>query len=371
MDTPDPFGGSGVRQEMPASPSEPLVILTPSGLYVPSAGVHIDPWGPSDRAVITHGHADHARGTASHMLSAPSSVEILRTRLGASASVEALPFGRRLRVGKATISLHPAGHILGSAQVRVEHRGEVWVVTGDCKRRADPSAEPFEVVRCHTLVSECTFGLPIYRWPDPEEVIREVISWWRSCAEEGRVALLGAYALGKAQRILAHLARLAGNDHNALPGPILVHGAVERLLPAYRAQGVDLPAVARVTPERVREAAGRALVLAPPGAAATPWARKLEPLSLGVASGWMQIRGTRRRRGADRGFVLSDHLDWADLLATVSESGAQRVGLTHGATGPAVRFFQERGLDAWSLPTRFEGEAEGGVEDRADEEVPT
>lgn len=352
---------------MPSSPptgsrSPDLVTLTPSGLWVPDAGVHIDPWGPSGRAVVTHGHADHARGTARRILAAPSSLGILRTRLGEGPRLEALAFGERRQVGGAVLSLHPAGHILGSAQLRIEARGEVWVVTGDCKRQPDPAAEPFEVVPCDVLICECTFGLPVYRWPDPEVVIDEVLAWWAACAREGRTALLGAYALGKAQRVLAHLAQRACEGAAPFPGPILVHGAVDRLLPAYREAGIPLPPVARATREAIRGAEGRALVVAPPSTAGTPWARALEPFSLGVASGWMRIRGTRRRRGADRGFVLSDHLDWPDLLRTVEETGARRLALTHGATGPAVRYFQEQGIDAWTLPTRFEGEtgSDGG-----------
>jgi len=344
--------------------ASPVVTLSASGLHVPSADLHIDPWGPSDRAIITHGHSDHARGTARQVLTAESGVGILQVRLGAGASVQGVAFGERIRVGDATISLHPAGHILGSAQVRIESGGEVWVVTGDCKRQPDPAAEAFEVVRCHTLISECTFGLPVYRWPDPASVMEEVMTWWEESAAEGRNVLLGAYALGKAQRVLAHLARIGdrAGAGGGFPGPILVHGAVERLLPPYVAEGIRLPPVAKATPEAVKAAAGTALVVAPPSAAGTPWARKLDPFSLGVASGWMKLRGTRRRRGADRGFVLSDHLDWPDLLATVSDTGAERVGLTHGTTGPAVRYLQEQGLDAWSLPTRFEGEAEDADE---------
>jgi putative mRNA 3-end processing factor len=338
----------------------PVVRLTPAGLYVPAADLFIDPWGPAARAVITHGHADHARGTARAMLTAPTGVPILRTRLGMRPAIEALPWGERRPIGDAILSLHPAGHILGSAQVRIEVDGEVWVVTGDCKTQPDPSSEPFEPVACHTLISECTFGLPVYRWPDPSEVIDDILDWWRECATRGVTALLGVYALGKAQRILAHLA--THPEAEALPGPILVHGAVDGLLPAYREATIPLPPTERALQESVRAAQGTALVLAPPSTAGKPWARKLEPLSLGVASGWMQVRGTRRRRGADRGFVLSDHLDWPALLAVVAESGASQVGLTHGATGAAARFLrEERGLDTFEIPTYFSGEegAEG------------
>lgn len=331
----------------------PVVRLTPSGLYIPAADLFIDPWGPAPRAVITHGHADHARGTASAMLAAQTSVPILHTRLGKDAAVEGLAYGEQRRIGDAILSLHPAGHILGSAQVRIEVDGEVWVVTGDCKTQTDPSCENFEAVRCHTLISECTFGLPVYRWPDPEYVMDEIMDWWAECAAQQTTALLGVYALGKAQRILAHLER----RQDAFPGPILVHGAVDGLLPAYQKAGILLPHTERALQDAVRAAGGTALVLAPPSTAGTPWARKLEPLSLGIASGWMQIRGTRRRRGADRGFVLSDHLDWAALLSVVEASGASTVGLTHGATGAAARFLQEvRGLDTFEIPTFYSGE---------------
>jgi putative mRNA 3-end processing factor len=333
----------------------PLLTLTDAGLYIPEAGVHIDPWRPVDRAVITHGHADHARPGSRHLLTARSGVGILRKRLGEKPAIEGIPFGEVRTIGGARISLHPAGHILGSAQVRVEVGGEVAVVTGDYKRQPDPTAEPFEPVRCHTLVSECTFGLPIYRWPDPTEVFREIVAWWRESAAAGRTALLLGYALGKAQRLLAGVAA-EGEAAGPLPGPLLVHGAVAELLPAYRAEGIALPEVDRVTEVTARLHRGHALVVAPPSAQETPWVRKLGPVSVGFASGWMRVRGMRRRRGG-RGFVLSDHVDWEGLLQTVRETGAERVGLTHGTTEPAVRWLREAGWDAFSLSTRFQGEA--------------
>lgn len=331
----------------------PIVTLTDAGLYLPAADLHIDPWKGVDRALVTHGHADHARRGSHHYLAAAPGVGILRKRLGADASIQRLPFGEPLRMGGARVSLHPAGHILGSAQVRVEVRGEVWVITGDYKRHPDPTAEPFETVPCHTLISECTFGLPVYRWPDPEEVLDEVVAWWRESAARGRTALLLAYALGKAQRLLAGIgARVAAGE---APGPLLVHGAVDELLPPYREAGVPLPEVTRVTPQTARAGRGRALVVAPPSALGTPWVRKLGPVSTAFASGWMRIRGMRRRRAGDRGFILSDHVDWDGLLTTVRETGAERVGLTHGTTGVAVRYLREEGWDAFDLPTRFRG----------------
>ncbi len=332
-----------------------MVIRTDAGLYVPEADLYIDPLRPVHRAVVTHGHADHARRGSEHYLAAASGVGILRKRLGDEARIEAIAFGERRRLGGATLSLHPAGHILGSAQVRIEVGGEVWLVTGDYKRTPDASAEPFESLRCHTLISECTFGLPVYRWPEPDGVFREIERWWVENAAEGRTTLLCGYSLGKAQRLLAGL--LPFMEGGGAPGTILVHGAVDELLPAYRAEGIAFPPTERVSVETAREHRGAALVVAPPSAAGTAWVRKLGPVSVGFASGWMRIRGRRRRRSGDRGFVLSDHVDWDGLMATIDESGAERVGLTHGQTGTAMRYLtEERGLDTFAIATR-EGDA--------------
>lgn len=333
-----------------------VVQITDRGLFVPAANLHIDPWGPVERAVITHAHADHARGGSGGYLTSRSGEGVLRARIGSGAPVETLPWGEVRQVGSARLSLHPAGHILGSAQVRVEVAGEVWVVSGDYKLEPDPTCRPFEPVPCHTFISECTFGLPIYRWPHPDGVFSEISRWWSENAEEGRTSILFGYSLGKAQRLLAGLEYQRRNEAREHPGPILVHGAVHRLLPPYREAGVDLPTIDRANGESVRAARGRALVVAPPSAGGTPWIRKFTPYSTAFASGWMRIRGTRRRRGGDRGFVLSDHVDWPGLLAAIAATGAERVGLTHGTTGPAVRFLREAGWDAWSLPTRFQGE---------------
>lgn len=258
-----------------------------------------------------------------------------------------------------SVSLHPAGHIRGSAQVRVEHKGEVWVVSGDFKLQRDPTAEPFEPVRCHTFISECTFGLPVYRWPDPGQVAAEIMQWWTENQAQGRTSVLFAYSLGKAQRALALL------DPGA--GPLLAHGAIRRMTDLYREDGVSLPPLGAAHRDTVRGAEGRALVLAPPSAASGSWLRSLGATSTAFASGWMRIRGTRRRRAADRGFVLSDHADWEGLLQAIEATGADRVDLTHGTTGPMTRYLQERGLDARALSTPFQGE--GGAE-AADEGEP-
>lgn len=325
-----------------------MLTVTQSGLYCPAGGFHIDPWRAVDRALITHAHSDHARPGCRAYLCPREGVGVLRTRLGERASISGLPTGERLRLGDVTVSFHPAGHILGSVQIRVEHQGDVWVAAGDYKLHPDPTCAAFEPVPCHTFITESTFGLPVYRWPAPAAVMDEVADWWRSEADQGRVAVLFAYSLGKAQRLLA------GLDPDC--GPIFVHDAIRALLPAYMEAGVLLPPVRRFTPDAVRASGGRAIVLAPPAADASAWLENLGDPSTAVASGWMALRGPRRRRGVDRGFVLSDHADWTGLVTAIRATGATRVLVTHGATTPLVRWLNENGWHAETLATRFVGE---------------
>ncbi|HEX7184083.1 MAG TPA: ligase-associated DNA damage response exonuclease [Thermoanaerobaculia bacterium] len=333
----------------PASGKPPLLRVDDCGLFCEAGGFHIDPWKPVPRAVISHGHGDHARwGSAAYLGAAPS-VPILRRRLGEEARIEGVPFGERVRIGEATVSFHPAGHILGSAQVRVERNGEVWVFSGDYKRLPDPSCEPFETVPCHTFITEATFALPIYRWGDPAAVAREVFAWWEENREAGRASVLFCYALGKAQRILSALARLTDR-------PVWVHGTIEPLNECYRAAGVEMLPTRRVA-ETVRgQSFAGELILAPPSAGGSTWMRRFGGAGTGFASGWMRVRGTRRRRGFDRGFEISDHADWPDLLRTIEETGASRVLTTHGFADSLARYLRERGLEAEILSTPFEGE---------------
>ena len=267
------------------------------------------------------------------------------------AAIDAIGYGEPRELEGVRVSLHPAGHLLGSAQVRVEHRGETWVVSGDYKTRTDPTCAAFEPVPCDVFISECTFGLPIYRWRDDRAIFDEVDTWWRGNIERQRTSVLFAYALGKAQRVLAGV--------DASIGPILVHGAVDRFMPVYRAAGIELPPTRHADATSARETRGRALVVAPPSAAGSTWIRKFGPVSTAFASGWMQIRGPRRRRGFDRGFAISDHVDWPGLLDAIDATGASRIGLTHGYTAPVARWLDERGRDAFVVPTRFEGEDAG------------
>jgi putative mRNA 3-end processing factor len=242
---------------------------------------------------------------------------VFRTRLGPEAVLETLPYGRKVKIKEVQVSLYPAGHVLGSAQVRVEHRGEVWVVSGDYKTASDPTCAPFEPVRCHSFITEATFALPIYRWPAPEIIMAEVNRWWRANQAAGKGSLLLSYTLGKAQRLLAGL--------DPVIGPIYTHGAVERLNQDYRESGVELPPTRYVSEAPPGTDWSKALIVAPPYVHASPWLRRFGPLSTGFASGWMRIRGTRRRRAVDRGFVLSDHADWPGLIETIKATGAEQV----------------------------------------------
>jgi len=325
-----------------------LVESTQRGLYCAAGDFHIDPWEPVERAVITHAHSDHARpGSAKYLCAAPG-LAVLRARLGAAAGIEALPYGEAIAMNGVRVSLHPAGHVLGSAQVRIESRGEVWVVSGDYKLQPDPTCAPFEPLRCETFVTESTFGLPIYRWSEPARVVDAMNAWWRANAEAGRASVLFAYAFGKAQRILASI--------DAAIGPILVHGAVDALDRAYREAGVALPDT-KVAIELEKGCdVSRALVLAPPSARATPWLKRFGDYSDAYASGWMAIRGRRQRLAVDQGFVLSDHADWAGLNRAIEATGASRIFATHGYALPLVQWLRERGLEAAAMETRFEGE---------------
>lgn len=323
----------------------PLITLSDDGLYCPAGDFHIDPWRPVARAVVTHAHADHACSGHQAVLASREGEAVTRLRIGAAPRLDTLGWGERLRIGQATLSLHPAGHILGSAQVRVEVAGEVWVVSGDYKVEADPTCTAFEAVRAHTFITESTFGLPVFRWPTQQQVMAELRAWWHANQAAGRASVLFVYALGKAQRVMAGL---AGEG-----GPILIHGALSALTAAYRAAGVVLPDVSEVAGLAPGFPWHQALVLAPPSAQGTPWLRRFGEYSDGFASGWMLVRGHRRRRAVDRGFVLSDHADWPGLLQAIATTEAQQVLVTHGQVPVLVRWLREQGRDASPLATRF------------------
>jgi putative mRNA 3-end processing factor len=340
---------------------EDLLTLTAAGLYCPRGDFYVDPWRRVPRAVITHAHADHARAGCDRYLCAAPGLPVLRARLGGGSSVDAVRYGETRSFNGVEVSLHPAGHVLGSAQVRVAHGGVTWVVTGDYKLEADPTCAAFEPVACDVFVTESTFGLPVYRWREPEAVAADIDAWWRGNRDAGRTSVLLAYSLGKAQRLAASV------DPGI--GPIIGHGAVMKMVEAYRAAGVRLPAIDRVPPRTRRMGNGRALVIAPPSVAGSRWLQLFGETSVAMASGWMTIRGVRRRRGFDRGFPVSDHADFPGLLAAVAASGARRVLVTHGFTDAFARLLRERGLDAAELATQFQGEAlpdAAGPDDEAD-----
>ncbi len=311
---------------------------TPYGLYCPPGDFYIDPRRPVARAVITHAHADHARSGSRAYLCAREGRAILQARLGANARIETLSYGEVVHRNGVALSLHPAGHIRGSAQVKIVHRGHISVISGDYKTAPDPTCTPLEPQRCHTFISESTFGLPIFKWPSVEAVMAAINAWWRENRDQGRTSILFAYALGKAQRLLAGL--------DASIGPILTHGAVERINRIYRREGVRLAESRYIDDLEDREMRRKALVIAPPSADNPLWMRRFPHRSRAFASGWMRIRGNRRRRSVDRGFVLSDHGDWDALVSTIEASGAEAIGITHGYAAEMVRWLNERGRQA-------------------------
>ncbi|MGI4848529.1 MAG: ligase-associated DNA damage response exonuclease [Janthinobacterium lividum] len=324
-----------------------MVVARPEGLYCVPGDFYIDPWRPVPRAIITHGHADHARVGHGHYLAATPGAGILKSRLG-DIHLDPLDYGEVISHNGVKISLHPAGHVLGSAQVRLEHQGEIWVASGDYKVEDDGTCAPFEPVSCHTFITESTFGLPIYRWRKQAELFADIDGWWAANADAGRASVLYCYSFGKAQRILKGV--------NAAIGPIFCHGAAEPLNNVYREAGVLLPPTALASDATSRDEFRRALIIAPPSAAGTPWMRRFGDYSDAFASGWMQLRGARRRRSVDRGFVLSDHADWPGLMWAIKQSGAQRVVVTHGQIGVMVRWLCQNGLDAGAFHTEYGSE---------------
>ena len=302
-------------------------------------------------AICTHAHSDHARWGMKHYLAHHDSAEVMKLRLGADLSLETLGYGEKLDLNGVQISLHPAGHIPGSAQVRLEYRGKVVVVSGDYKVEGDGLAEAFEPVKCHEFVSECTFGLPIYKWEKQAEIFNQINSWWKENAMSGRNSVLFAYSLGKAQRIIQNLDQEIGE--------VYVHGAIWNTNQALIRNGIELRDVKLVTADLPKSAYRGALIIAPPASMNTPWMKKFTPFQTGICSGWMAVRGSRRRRAADRGFILSDHADWEGLISAIKATEAEKVYLTHGNTASFGRFLQEeKGIDAVELKTLFGEEDE-------------
>lgn len=336
----------------------PLLRVDENGLWCEAGGFWIDPWGPVSRALITHGHSDHARSGSARYLCSTGSKPILEARLAPGSVIDSLTYGESVRIGDVAVSFHPAGHVLGSAQIRVEHRGEVWVVSGDYKLAPDTTCTPFEPVRCHTFVTESTFGLPIYRWAPPAETFEGINNWWRANRDRGKCSVIFGYPLGKTQRVLSGL--------DPAIGTIFCHGAVERINRIYRASGVALPETLYSGDMPKGHDFSQSIVIAPPSAHGSTWMKKFGTLSTAMVSGWMRIRGTRRRRSIDRGFALSDHADWPGLQKAILDTEAECVLVTHGYRAPMVKWLQDSGKQARALETRYEGEEEESTPDEAE-----
>lgn len=327
-----------------------LLSFNENGIYCRQADVYIDPWRPVKKALITHAHADHARQGSEQYLAHHDSIPVMRHRLGAEIEVQGIGYGEPVRINQVIFSFHPAGHIPGSAQIRAEYKGEVWVVSGDYKLEDDGLSAAFQPVSCHHFITESTFGLPVYTWKPQQLIFNDIDRWWAEKAAAGKACLVGSYSLGKAQRLLQGV--------DAEIGPIYTHGAVENMNEVLRAQGYTLPFTQRVDAEMKKSDFKGALIVAPPSALGTPWARKLGPHSTAFCSGWMALRGARRRRAADRGFVLSDHADWQGLNQAVKDSQAENIYVTHGYKDIYARFLREEwGLNAQPVDTLYEGES--------------
>lgn len=326
-----------------------LLEFTDSGIYCPQGKFHIDPWKPVDHAVITHAHSDHAKWGSKHYLCHTHTLPLLKLRLGDN-SYQATDWNQVIHINGVKVSLYPAGHIIGSSQVRVEYKDEVWVFSGDYKTSNDGISGIFEPVKCNTFITESTFGLPIYNWKQQEDVYEEIRTWINMNKEHGRTSVLIAYSLGKAQRVLSAIRETADR--------IFVHGAIWNTHQTLVNAGFDLPEVTRVQPDTPKELLKAAVVIAPPSADGSLWIRRFTPYSTGICSGWMQVRGNARRRNADAGFVLSDHADWNGLLSAVSATEAEKVYVTHGFQAVFSRYLNEKGIESAEVITAYGDEGE-------------
>lgn len=331
---------------MPSKVKKPLLCFNDKGIFCEQAGVYLDPWKPVEKAIITHGHADHARWGHKKYITHHTNVPIIKHRLG-GIEVSGVEYGETFSINNVKFSLFPAGHIIGSSQVRVEYKGEVWVFSGDYKTENDGISVPYEPVKCDAFITECTFGLPAFKWVPQQQVMNDINTWWQQNQAEGKTSILFGYSLGKAQRLLHAL--------DPSIGRIFTHGAIENMTEVLRPLA-DFPQTTRVTRDTKKEEIKGGVVLAPPSAHGSTWIRKMVPYETAMASGWMAFRGARRRRAVDRGFVLSDHCDWKGLLDSIKATGCERVVCTHGYSEIFCRFLNEQGYDARTAETQYEGE---------------
>ncbi len=339
----------------------PLIEFTDKGLYCPQGQFYIDPWKPVDKAVITHAHSDHARWGSKYYLCHHLTKPILQLRLGDN-PYETVEWNETVLMNGVKVSLHPAGHIIGSSQIRVEHGGEVWVVSGDYKTENDGISGAFEPVSCHTFITESTFGLPIYKWKPQPEIFDDIKNWVLANNAAGKTSVLIAYSLGKAQRIMAPLAQTGL--------PIFLHGAVFNVHEALTKNGIQLPAVQRVQSTTTKAETLGNIVIAPSGADGSNWIKRFAPYSVGVCSGWMQVRGNTRRRNADAGFALSDHADWEGLLNAVKATGAEKVFATHGFQAAFSRYLNEQGIEAAEVKTEYGNDEEENISETEKQDIP-
>lgn len=322
-----------------------LITFTEKGLFCEAGNFYIDPWKPVEKAVITHGHSDHAYAGHKYYLCHKFTKPILELRLGEN-NYQTVEWDENTMVNGVKLTLYPAGHIIGSSQIRLEYNNEVWVVSSDYKNEDDGISGKFEPLKCNVFITESTFGLPIYKWKPQQEIYTDIINWISKNKENGKSSILIAYSLGKAQRVLQAIKETTQN--------IYAHGSVFNMQETLIQAGFDLKPVIRVTPETPKELLKETVIIAPPGAEGTSWLKKFHPYSVGICSGWMQVRGNVRRRNADAGFPLSDHADWGGLLQSVKETGAEKVFVTHGFQSVFSRYLNEENItNAEEVKTQF------------------
>ncbi len=332
-----------------------LIKFTNKGIYCEQGGFYIDPWQSVDLAVTTHGHADHVKWGNKAYLCHELTRPILNQRLGPDLVIETLPYNKQVTINGVKLSLFPAGHVIGSSQIRLEYKGEICVVSGDYKVEYDGISTAFEPVKCHTFVSESTFGLPIYKWQPQGVIFKQIQNWVSDNHDKGKTSVLVAYSLGKAQRLIKNLADYC---------QIYVHNSIANLNEGFIKAGVDLPETIRITPELKKETLQQGIVIVPPVMAEGKWIKTLQQAATGVCSGWMQVRAGRRWRSADAGFALSDHADWPGLLDAIKATEAEKVFVTHGFTATFSKYLNEIGIAAEEVKTQYGNEEE-------EEPVPT
>ncbi|MEZ5007355.1 MAG: ligase-associated DNA damage response exonuclease [Chitinophagales bacterium] len=325
-----------------------LLQFTKKGIYCPQAKVYIDPWKSVKKAIITHAHADHSRKGMEQYLAHHYSIPIMKARLGNNINIQGLAYGEVININGVNFSLHPAGHVVGSAQVRVEYKGEIWVVSGDYKTEYDGLSTAFEAIKCHTFITECTFGLPIFQWQPQNEIISNIEQWWRKNQEDKVCSVISAYSLGKAQRLLHNLPDI---------GSIYVHNAVSQMNKAIEVNGIQLTNTYQViNGDLSKSDFQKALIITPNGGLGNNLQKQIGKFVTASCSGWMQLRGARRRQNLDKGFVLSDHADWTGLNDAITLTGAENVICTHGYSETFSSWLREKGLNASTEHTLFQGE---------------